>query len=247
MLNNKSLRLASVIAAAVLSVAALITAPLSAQADDWDSRHWVEYNGGTTGVVNINWNFGATSVYGNLCVHDTIANGKGVYVQLNGNYQVSGRDYWVGAGNYYSEGCYNFNIPMPDHDGRIHDLNYVYVNMGNYWGSTVVWHNSDKMVNPYAGGSTPTYTLTDTAPIYPTTELCQEPWQNLTENCSPFVRQRGESVMVDAQRLGRTVGTNPYWVHVKFWPADGWMREGWMPSWYLNYAKNFVDGVVVYT
>jgi hypothetical protein len=63
-----------------------------------------------------------------------------------------------------------------------------------------------------------------------------------TTNCTPVIQQVSspQQVWVYCQKAGQTIGINPYWVLV-----DTSQNLGWMASYYIDNATNWIDGVPV--
>ncbi|WP_210593499.1 hypothetical protein [Streptomyces sp. GESEQ-35] len=63
-----------------------------------------------------------------------------------------------------------------------------------------------------------------------------------TTNCPSVLGQVSAptEVFVRCQFPGQTIGGNPYWVVVE---VPGWTHYGVMPSYYIDNASNWIDGV----
>jgi len=191
------------------------------------------------------------------CVTDAVGNSRGPYVKVTLNYRdlhdnqqsvalVQVRN-TTGSG---TQVCRTDNVA---HIGDLLDLPVDFrVEKGECSGTTCTKYVTDiegftrrcfsSFWAPYCEDHTwtnnvafrystgPDGDICDTAPS-PTN--CNSVFTNLTT---------ADEFLVQCQQKGaQTVGSNPYWLRVVI--PGGLDTKGWIPSWYLDSPKNWVDGV----
>jgi hypothetical protein len=245
-----------VLVAAVAAGALVVTSSAASAAGEWESRHWVQSGTSDTGWMGVNWYWSDGGIAGFVCIVDNVANGKGVYVQFNGNFTVDGSyEAWAGTGNIASgngeqkpwgqQYCTSFSIyPGGAHGYR---LNWVNVNMGNYSGGSFVWNNTDQVPNRNFPPDWKQGRVWTSVDVRGDSEWanCLD-WPNRQCGVYAGTIPAGKQILIREQRLGEWVGGNPYWLDIAYWnEGDPTMYGGWIPSYYLDYRKNFVDNVFV--
>jgi hypothetical protein len=232
--------------------------PAQLPADKWYQTTYLQAweAGNQVGEIGINWEWKRESVRARLCLYDDVANGKGIYAQLNASYTVNGAERIVGTGNYFASGghyvgnryinCVDLTFNPPS-GAATAPLNFVNVNIGNHWvpsGATaekLVASTTDKVPNPRAT------TWTPSIPIWAanvqirgrSVGACDARPTNAS--CNPVLATipKNASVKILCQQWGgEVVGQNPYWVEVEY---AG--KRGLIPSYYVDYTDNYIDGL----
>ena len=207
----------------------------------------VKYYGSPTGHITIWWHSEWNYTDAEVCLVDNVRNGKGIWAQFTGSWvngpSVSTGRFFSGWGAqkpYGQEYCTTFGLRAD----MSHFLSDIRIDKGNYWGSTVVFNDADVYPNPTQwSGPNLSIWVDEVAMRYGGEPNCSA--APSTANC-PLIKQflhRNDVVNIGCQKWGaETVGGNPYWVFAQIGSEyDDW--KGWIPSYYVNYPYNWIDGL----